>query len=190
MTAWRSTGHRGDTLEDLIDLTNDYYHKQGLCRIDKAATPIKVVEINDQGLITKGYFEKKATVDFFGAVQGIPVAFDAKETDQKSLPLYNIHAHQVAYMEAFTAQKGLAFLILHFKFCDAYFLVPFELLLKYWRGAEKGGRKSIPFTAMEDRFRIPQARNGILNYLPVLNAYLDYKAERQAAPPKNAEAPH
>lgn len=175
MTAWRSMGHRGDTLEDLISLSNDYYHKHGLCRIDKAATPIKVVDINDQGLITKAYFEKKATVDFFGSVQGIPVAFDAKETDLKSLPLYNIHAHQLEYMKAFTAQKGLAFLILHFKFCDEYYLVPYELLLHYWDNATAGGRKSIPYAAMEERFLIPQIRNGILNYLPVLNRYLDYK---------------
>lgn len=177
MTTWRTTGHRGDTLEDLITLSNDFYHKNGLCRIDKAATPIKVVEINDQGLITKGYFEKKATVDFFGVVQGIPITFDAKETDQKSLPLYNIHAHQVDYMKDFTTQRGLAFLIIHFKFCDEYYLLPFEVLHHYWCHSGKGGRKSIPYTAMEERFRIPQAKNGILNYLPALNTYLDYKQE-------------
>ncbi len=177
MTTWRTTGHRGDTLEDLITLSNDFYHKNGLCRIDKAATPIKVVDINDQGLITKGYFEKKATVDFFGVVQGIPVTFDAKETDQKSLPLYNIHAHQVQYMKDFTAQRGLAFLIIHFKFCDDYYLLPFEVLLRYWEHSVKGGRKSIPYAAMEARFKIPQVKNGILNYLPALNTYLDYKQE-------------
>ena len=182
MTTWRTGGHRGDTLEDLITLSNDYYHKNGLCRIDKAATPIKVVDINDQGLITKGYFEKKATVDFFGVVQGIPVTFDAKETDQKSLPLYNIHAHQVDYMKDFTAQRGLAFLILHFKYCDEYYLVPFEVLLRYWESAGNGGRKSIPYAAMEPRFRIPQVKNGILNYLGILNTYIDYKQELKMNP--------
>lgn len=184
MTTWRTSGHRGDTLEDLITLSNEYYHKNGICRVDKSATPITVVEINDKGLITKGYFEKKATVDFFGIVQGIPISFDAKETDQKSLPLYNIHAHQVDYMKDFTAQRGLAFLILHFKFCDEYYLLPFEVLLGYWEKAKEGGRKSIPYGAVELRFRIPQVKNGILNYLAVLNAYMDYKQDLKNSNPK------
>ena len=178
MTAWRTTGHRGDALEDLITLSNEFYAKKNLCRIDKDATPIKVVEINEQGQIIKAYFEKKATVDFFGAVQGIPIAFDAKETDLKNLPLYNLHAHQLEYMEQFTAQKGLAFLIVHFKFNDTFYLVPYEVLQEFSEGAKHGGRKSIPYSTMEEQFRIQRSNSGILHFLPILNAYLEYKEAR------------
>ena len=80
MTAWRSSGHKGDALEDLILLTNEFYHQQRLARIDKVPTPVKVISIDDKAMITKAFFEKKSTVDFTGLIQGVGVAFDAKET--------------------------------------------------------------------------------------------------------------
>jgi recombination protein U len=175
MTVWRTRGHRGDALEDLLLLTNEYYKNHQYALIDKASTPIKVVEIDQGGMITKGFFEKKSTVDFIGIVQGIPVAFDAKETDLKNLPLYNIHEHQVTYMKDFTHQGGLAFIIVHFKFCDEYYLIPFEQIEAYFTASKDKGRRSIPYTAMEPRFRIRREVAGILNYLPVLNEYLTYK---------------
>ena len=124
--AWRSRGHRGDILEDLILLSNEYYNTNKYGRIDKVSTPIKVVDIGKDGLITKGYFEKKSTVDFIGIVQGIAIAFDAKETNLKSLPISNIHEHQIEYMEDFHFQGGLAFIIAHFKIDDSYHLIPYE----------------------------------------------------------------
>lgn len=177
MTAWRSTGHRGDALEDLILLSNDYYKKHKLGRIDKVSTPIKVVDINKEGLITKGFFEKRSTVDFHGMVQGHGIVFDAKETNLKSIPLSNIHEHQIEYMKDITEQGGLAFLIVHFKFCDEFFLLPYETLIYYFNESQKGARKSIPYKHMDSKFRIKRASNGILNYLPLLNVYLDFKKE-------------
>ncbi len=137
MTVWRSRGLRGSDLEDLIHETIEYYRQQGLARIDKIATPIKVVDIDGQGTITKAFFEKKSTVDFMGIIQGVGVAFDAKETNLKSLPLSNIHEHQLEFMEDISKQSGLAFLIVHFKFCDEFYLLPYETLMQYVRASEK-----------------------------------------------------
>lgn len=175
MTAWRTRGHRGDALEEILLLTNAYYRQHHFGLVDKASTPIKVVEIDQSGLITKGYFEKKSTVDFIGVIQGVAVAFDAKETRLQSLPLYNIHDHQVDYMKDFDHQGGLAFLIVHFKTPDRFFLVPYEIIEEYFAAAAEGGRKSIPFDAMARCFEIVQEYNGILNYLPALNDYLSMK---------------
>lgn len=175
MTAWRTRGHRGDALEDILLLTNDYYRQHQYGLVDKASTPIKVVEIDQSGLITKGYFEKKSTVDFIGVVQGHAVAFDAKETNLKNLPLYNIHDHQLEYMKAFDHQGGLAFLIVHFTTPDRFFLVPYEILDEYFAKAAEGGRKSIPFTAMARCHEIVRTYNGLLNYLPALDEYLKAK---------------
>ena len=175
MTAWRTRGHRGDALEDIILLTNEYYrnHKYGV--VDKANTPIKVVEIDQTGLITKGYFEKKSTVDFIGLVQGIAIAFDAKETNLKSLPLSNIHEHQLNYMEEFTYQGGLSFIIVHFKMMDEYYLLPFEMIRDSFNQSKSGGRKSIPYSEMSNAYRITREFNGILNYLPAINQYIECK---------------
>ncbi len=177
---WGKRGHRGDALEELLYYTNQYYHQLGLCRVDKVSTPIKVVEIDHQGMVTKGFFEKKSTVDFIGIVQGVCIAFDAKETNLKSLPLQNIHQHQIEYMNDIDKQGGLAFIIIHFKFNDTYYLVPFELIKHFYEDSREKARRSIPYKAMDERFAIKKERSGsILNYLETLNAYVKYKSEME-----------
>lgn len=49
---------RGDALENLLDFTNEYYRRLGLARVDKAATPVKVVEINSEGQVAKVILKK------------------------------------------------------------------------------------------------------------------------------------
>ena len=44
-------------------------------------------------------------MDYIGAVQGIPVCFDAKECAADTFPLQNVHQHQVEFMERFEKQK-------------------------------------------------------------------------------------
>ncbi len=173
---WGKRGLRGDVLEETLNYTHDYYRQLGLCRIDKVSTPVKVVEIDQQGHIVKGFFEKKSTVDFIGIIQGVFVAFDAKETNLKSLPLKNIHDHQMAYMKDITRQGGLAFIITHFKFNDTYFLLPFETLERYYTQNE---RKSIPYSAMDERLLIPKTRGGsTIDYLEALNTYVALKKDK------------
>lgn len=178
MTVWRSRGLRGDALEELIHNTNDYYRQKHLGRIDKISTPIKVVEIDSSKVITRAFFEKKSTVDFMGIIQGVGIAFDAKETNLKSLPLSNIHEHQVEFMKDIDHQNGLAFMIIHFKFCDEYYLFPYEEIKYYYD--HRDSRKSIPYSAMIKEFIIKISPIGILDYLPALNAYLDYKDKKDS----------
>lgn len=177
MTRWNSRGHRGDVLEDLITHSNEFIRKNNLGRVDKINIPIKVIEIDSKAMITKAFFEKKSTVDFMGVVQGIPVAFDVKETNLKSLPLQNIHEHQVEFMKDFTVQRGLSFIIIHFKFCDEYYLVPFETIERYYYGKE---RRSIPYKDMDPELKINMSINGVLNYLTTMNKYLISKSEKRA----------
>ena len=40
-------------------------------------------------------------VDYIGAVQGIPICFDAKESAVDTFPLQNIHEHQVKFNGSF-----------------------------------------------------------------------------------------
>lgn len=75
-----SRGLRGSTLEDMINMTNENYRDKKLALIQKIPTPITPVKIDQQTRhITLAYFEKQSTVDYIGAVQGIPICFDAKE---------------------------------------------------------------------------------------------------------------
>ena len=80
MATWNSRGLRGSTLEDMINKTNEKYRENGLALIQKIPTPITPIKMEPETRhITLAYFEQKSTVDYIGAVQGIPVCFDAKE---------------------------------------------------------------------------------------------------------------
>ena len=100
MATWNSRGLRGSTLEDLVNRTNDQYREKGLALIQKIPTPITPVRMDKENRhITLAYFDQRSTVDYIGAVQGIPVCFDAKECSAQTFPLANIHPHQVKFME-------------------------------------------------------------------------------------------
>ena len=115
MATWNSRGLRGSTLEDLINRTNEQYAEKKLALIQKIPTPITPINIDKQTRhITLAYFDQKSTVDYIGAVQGIPVCFDAKECNTDTFPLANIHEHQVSFMEAFEKQGGIAFFLIFF----------------------------------------------------------------------------
>ena len=110
MATWNSRGLRGSTLEDMINRTNEKYKESGLALIQKIPTPITPIQIDKSSRhITLAYFDQKSTVDYIGAVQGIPVCFDAKECATDTFALQNIHEHQVAFMKDFEAQGGVAF---------------------------------------------------------------------------------
>ena len=180
MGTWKTRGLRGSTLEELINETNERYREGGLALIQKIPTPITPMEIDQEKRhITLAYFDKQSTVDYIGVAQGVPIAFDAKETAGKSLPLQNIHDHQMAFMEEFRGQRGLSFLLVHFSAVDEYYLLPFEILKKYWENAAKGGRKSIPYDAFDKKYSIKQ-NGSLLHYLEAVSLYLE-ETEQQGS---------
>ena len=166
-------GLRGSTFEDLINLTNEKYRSNSLAIVQKIPTPITPVAIDKESrTITLAYFEKKGTVDYIGAVQGIPICFDAKETRQKNFPINNIHRHQIEFMEAYAQQKGIAFMLVNFMLYNQYFFLPFKQLKLFWDAAQNGGRKSIAHNDFEIKYLV-EHKGGYLRYLDAINIYLE-----------------
>ena len=115
MATWNSRGLRGQALEELINRTNERYQEEELALIQKIPTPITPIKIEKETRhITLAYFDQKSTVDYIGAVQGIPVCFDAKECAATTFSLENIHPHQVSFMDSFEKQDGIAFFLIYF----------------------------------------------------------------------------
>ena len=162
MATWNSRGLRGSTLEELVNRTNEQYREKGLALIQKIPTPITPVRMDKESRhITLAYFEQKSTVDYIGAVQGIPVCFDAKECNVSTFPLANIHPHQVDFMEEFERQKGIAFFLIYFSADQRFYYLTLRKLLTFWKRMEKGGRKSFRRDELDDSFYLP-ARSGFL----------------------------
>ena len=141
MPTWNSRGLRGSALEELVNRTNEKYQAAHLALIQKIPTPITPINIDKQTRhITLAYFEQKSTVDYIGAVQGIPVCFDAKECHTDTFPLQNIHEHQISFMEEFERQGGIAFFLLSFTKRDEFYYLRFSEFMKFYQRKQQGGR--------------------------------------------------
>lgn len=178
MPTWNSRGLRGSALEELINRTNEKYQEQNLALIQKIPTPITPVKINQQTRqISLAYFEQKSTVDYIGAVQGIPVCFDAKECKTDTFPLQNIHEHQVEFMKQFEKQGGIAFFIIEYTNKEKYYYLTLRRLLEFWSRMKEGGRKSFRFEELDLTYEIG-SKNGILvHYLEKIQKDLDERDE-------------
>jgi len=173
MAYWNTRGLRGSAFEELIDLTNRLYTQKGLAVIQKVPTPITPIAVDNKArTITSAYFEKKSTVDFIGVAQSVAICFDAKETRQLSLPLRNIHAHQIEFMEDFRKQNGVSFLLVHFQTKKEIFLLPSEDLAKHHKSATEGGRKSIPYADFNPAFAVKNENGFPVHYIVAINEYL------------------
>lgn len=174
MATWNSRGLRGSTLEDLINRTNEKYLENGLALIQKIPTPITPINIDkDSRHITLAYFDQKSTVDYIGAVQGIPVCFDAKECAVDTFSLQNIHEHQVTFMEQFEKQRGIAFFLIYYSHKDLFYYLPYEMLRFFWDRAKDGGRKSFRYDELNPAYVLPKKQGILVPYLDMIQKDLE-----------------
>ncbi len=174
MATWNSRGLRGSTLEDLINRTNEKYRESGLALIQKIPTPITPITIDKEHRhITLAYFDQKSTVDYIGAVQGIPVCFDAKESNTDTFRLQNIHEHQVEFMKDFEKQGGISFFLIYYTAKELFYYLPFRHLLPFWDRAQNGGRKSFRFDELDPSYFLPKKNGVFVSYLDMIQKDLD-----------------
>ena len=166
MPTWNSRGLRGSTLEEYINRTNEKYLENGLALIQKIPTPITPITIDKQTRhITLAYFDQKSTVDYIGAVQGIPVCFDAKECHTDTFPLQNVHEHQVVFMENFEKQGGVAFFLIFYSSRDEFYYLRFAKMMEFWNRMKEGGRKSFRYEELEQDFIFRTSGGLLVPYL-------------------------
>lgn len=174
MATWTSRGLRGSVLEEMINYTNQQYRDKKLALIQKVPTPITPVRFDKNSRhITLAYFEKKSTVDYIGAVQGIPVCFDAKECNTDVFPLQNIHQHQVNFMKDFEEQQGLAFLILYFSHRDEIYYLTFRQMYNFWERGQEGGPRHFKYQELDPRWFLQRKGNILVPFLDGIQMDLD-----------------
>ncbi len=174
MATWNSRGLRGSTLEEMINRTNEKYADSGLALIQKVPTPITPIKMDkEHRQITLAYFEQKSTVDYIGAVQGLPVCFDAKECASDTFALQNIHEHQVDFMGKFEKQGGIAFFLIYYTNKDVLYYLPYEMLKYFWDRAKEGGRKSFRYDELNPEYVLPKKHGVLVPYLDMLQKDLD-----------------
>lgn len=178
MATWNSRGLRGSALEDMVNRTNERYREKGLALIQKIPTPITPVKMDkEHRQITLAYFEQRSTVDYIGAVQGIPVCFDAKECVADTFPLHNVHEHQMKFMGEYERQGGISFLLIYYSGKNSLYYMRFEEILKFWKRAQEGGRKSFRLEELDMRFFFDVKGGCYVPYLEPLNMDLEMRDE-------------
>jgi len=176
MATWNSRGLRGSTLEEFINHSNERYSEMGLALMQKIPTPITPVRMDkDHRQITLAYFDKASTVDYIGAVQGIPVCFDAKECNVDTFPLQNVHEHQMDFMEKFERQGGIAFFLILYSHRDQFYYLTFRQLEKFWIRMEEGGRKSFRLDELEECYFFTGHNGLLVPYLDALQTDLNLR---------------
>lgn len=162
-------GKRGMTLENDINITNEYYRNNNIALIYKKPTPIKILKLDYKtSKITNAFFETQSTLDYNGVVNGKYIEFDAKETKNKtSFPLSNIHPHQLEHIKKVIYFKGIVFLIIRFSSLNKDFIIMGNDLIDF---ININSRKSIPFDYINKKgIPIEFKYNPRLDYISALN---------------------
>ncbi|MGX1900731.1 Holliday junction resolvase RecU [Thermolongibacillus altinsuensis] len=168
-------GNRGMTLEADLNETNAYYLERGIAVIHKKPTPVQIVRVDypkrSAAVIKEAYFKQPSTTDYNGIYRGKYIDFEAKETRNKtSFPLQNFHEHQIYHMKQVLAHGAICFVILRFTTLDEVYLLDAHHLLEFWERKEKGGRKSIKKTEIEQYGHlIPLGYQPRIDYIKVVD---------------------
>jgi recombination protein U len=104
--------------ERLINEENTKLAAEGRAIVIQIPTPHNILHSYEGGQFLVAF--RDSTVDFIGGAQGVPVAFEAKETDQNTLTLYGkrkggLKRHQRNFLAHWcrnNAPHGMAFVYL------------------------------------------------------------------------------
>ena len=146
-----SAANRGMSLEEDINLSNEYYRESGIALIHKRPTPINIVKVDyaHNARITDAYFEKQSTTDYNGVYKGKYIDFEAKNTKSTtSFPLSNISDHQIIHLKNVLKHGGIAFFIISFQMKDEIYLLDASFVIEFY---EHGERKSIPYSVIKEK---------------------------------------
>ncbi len=147
-TPLKSHSHRGMSLEEDINKTNEYYRKENIAVIYKKPTPITLVHVDypkrSAAKITEAYFKEPSTTDYNGVYKGKYVDFEAKECASKtSFPFSYIHPHQIKHLKSVIKHGAIAFIIIRMSCFNKDYVIMAKDFIDYYVNTQ---RKSLPYT--------------------------------------------
>lgn len=166
----------GQSLEQDLNATNEYYRVHNIALVHKKPTPITVVEVDypkrSAAKITKAFYQLPSTTDYNGVYKGIYIDFEAKSTKNKTrMPLSMIHPHQLEHLENVQNHQGFGFLIIRFAVYDETYLIEYNRFKKF---LNETSLRSIPYEwVSENGYLIPASYLKPCDYIVVLDKILD-----------------
>lgn len=164
--------NRGMTLENELNISNEYYREIDKAYIYKKPTPVQITKVDypsrDKAMIKEGFFTTPSTTDYNGLYKGYYIDFEAKETKSTtSFALTNIHPHQIEHLNNIDKHNGIAFIIIRFTSLNETYLITAKTFIDY---IEKNDRKSIPINIFRDRaYLIKDSYKPRIDYLKIVD---------------------
>ncbi|ENY68705.1 Recombination protein U [Metamycoplasma auris 15026] len=156
--------NRGMLLETIINQTNEFYLRNNICMIHKKNLDIKFKSVtyeNENLNLDKAIIKGKSSVDYYGVCKGKFLAFEAKSTEDNTLPLSNIREHQITYLNMVEKHQGIAFWIIYFKIQNVFLLVLHKDLINALKN-----KKSLHYDeALKIGKKLTLSFPGILNFI-------------------------
>lgn len=158
--------NRGRTFEELILYANEAYKLKRIAYIHKVPNPWQVRR--EDGRVVGAWPTQKGFLDFVGVAHGgIAVAFDVKQTREKSWRLELLSDHQYEHLVRWDSLGGLAFVLIWFVRPHRFFRVPVPALRDAWATWKAGGPASLSIARLEEiALEVRPARSIPLDYLP------------------------
>ena len=95
-----SLANRGRPFEDLLNLAHSRYQASGQACVHKV--PTEFLPLRDRrGRVTGCKVEHKSCVDYLGRYYSIPVAVEAKHTENGRIRFDRVEQHQAEYLDDF-----------------------------------------------------------------------------------------
>lgn len=164
--------NRGMTLENELNISNEYYREIDKAYIYKKPTPVKITKVDypsrDKATIKEAFFTVPSTTDYNGLYKGYYIDFEAKETKSStSFALTNIHPHQIEHLKNIDRHQGIAFLIVRFTTLNETYLLPSKTFTNFLDGTD---RKSIPIDFFrENAYLIRDGYRPRIDYLKIVD---------------------
>ncbi len=170
--------NRGMTLENELNLSNDYYKEIDKAYIYKKPTPVQITKVDypsrNKATIKEAYFTVPSTTDYNGLYKGYYIDFGAKETKSTtSFALTNIHEHQIEHLKNIDRHNGIAFLLVRFTTLNETYLLTSKKLTYF---LETDDRKSIPINYFrENAYLIKDSYQPRIDYLKIVDILIGGK---------------
>lgn len=164
--------NRGMTLENELNISNEYYREIDKAYIYKKPTPIKITKVDypsrNKAMITEAFFTTPSTTDYNGLYNGFYIDFEAKEIKSTTaFALSNIHPHQIEHLRNIDRHHGIAFLIVRFTSLNETYLLPAKEFFDFIGNTD---RKSIPIDYFRKKAKlIKDSYRPRIDYLKIVD---------------------
>ena len=156
----RAQANKGKPFEDFLLFVHETYQKQGVGVVHKV--PTEFIPIRDRaGKIVNVKVERKSCVDYLGRYASIPVAVEAKHTEDDRIRWDRVEPHQADYLDDFCKDPQAVGIVLVSFSLRRFFAVPWQAWKvgrDAWKATPARRRPaSVPVRYCGDFWDTPQA---------------------------------